>query len=255
MKTFGLARVSSHIQAKGTGLEFQTKKMTQYAELHDFELIKVIQDVASGALETRDGIEEIKSEVINGNVDVILVYNTSRCFRSMLHFAKFYEFLEKHNVTLISVSEGIRSDTKEGQMMYGLMISIASYEKEIIKERLMSGKITKAQKGIRAFGSNVLFGYEKNNKNEIVISPKQSSIVKFIFKKYAELLKKDITKSKRMRMLLKSLKKKGYEFKSYQIYNIFKNEFYKGILKFNGIVTESMSGSIISSRLFNLVNA
>ena len=119
----------------------------------------------------------------------------------------------------------------------------------------MSRKITKAQKGIRAFGSNVLFGYQKNNKNEIVISLKESTIVKFIFKKYAELLKKDITKSKRMRMLLKSLKKKGYEFKSYQIYNVLKNEFYKGVLKFNGIVTESMSGSIISSRLFNLVNA
>jgi len=135
------------------------------------------------------------------------------------------------------------------------MISIASYEKEIIKERLMSGKITKAQKGIRAFGSNVLFGYQKNNNNEIVISPNESLIVKFIFKKYAELLKKDITKSKRMRMLLKSLNKKGYEFKSYQIYNMLKNEFYKGVLKFSGIVTESRSGGIISSRLFNLVNA
>lgn len=254
MKAFGLARISSHIQAKGTGLEYQSKKLTQYAELHELELVKVITDTASGALETRDGIEEIKAEIEKGNVDVILIYNTSRCFRSMLHFANFYEFLNENNVTLISVSEGIRSDTKEGQMMYGLMISIASYEKEIIKERLMSGKITKAQKGIRAFGSNVLFGYEKNNKNEIVINLKESVIVKFIFKKYAELLKRNITKSKRMRMLLKSLKKKGYEIKSYQIYNMFKNEFYKGILKYNGIVTESLSGSIISTRLFNLVN-
>ena len=254
MKAFGLARISSHNQAKGTGLEYQSKKLTQYAELHELELVKVITDIASGALETRDGIEEIKAEIEKGNVDVILIYNTSRCFRSMLHFANFYEFLNENNVTLISVSEGIRSDTKEGQMMYGLMISIASYEKEIIKERLMSGKITKAQKGIRAFGSNVLFGYEKNNKNEIVINLKESVIVKFIFKKYAELLKRNITKSKRMRMLLKSLKKKGYEFKSYQIYNMLKNEFYKGILKYNGIVTESLSGSIISTRLFNLVN-
>ena len=255
MKAFGLARISSHIQAKGTGLEYQSIKLTQYAELHELELVKVITDIASGALETRDGIKEIKAEIEKGNVDVILIYNTSRCFRSMLHFANFYEFLNENNVTLISVSEGIRSDTKEGQMMYGLMISIASYEKEIIKERLMSGKITKAQKGIRAFGSNVLFGYEKNNKNEIVINLKESVIVKFIFKKYAELLKRNITKSKRMRMLLKSLKKKGYEFKSYQIYNMLKNEFYKGILKYNGIVTESLSGSMISTRLFNLVNA
>ena len=78
---------------------------------------------------------------------------------------------------------------------------------------------------------------------------------KFIFKKYAELLKRNITKSKRMRILLKSLKKKGYEFKSYQIYNMMNNEFYKGILKYKGIFTKSMIGSIISSRLFNMVNA
>ena len=49
----------------------------------------------------------------------------------MLHFAKFYVFLNEHNVALISVSEGISSQTKEGQMRYGMMISIASYEKEI----------------------------------------------------------------------------------------------------------------------------
>ena len=52
--------------------------------------------------------------------------------------------------------------------MYRLMISIASYEKEIIKERLMSGKITKAQKGIRAFGSNVLFGYRKKTRMKLL---------------------------------------------------------------------------------------
>ena len=93
----------------------------------------------------------------------------------MFHFARFYEFLNEHNVTLISISEGVRSDTKEGHMMYGLMFSIALYEKEIIKERLMSGQITKAQKSIRAFGSNMLFGYQKNNKNEIIIIPKKSA--------------------------------------------------------------------------------
>ena len=47
--------------------------MSQYAELHDLELFKVIQDVTSGALEKRYGIEEIKSEVRNGNVEVILI--------------------------------------------------------------------------------------------------------------------------------------------------------------------------------------
>ena len=46
------------------------------------------------------------------------------------------------------------------------MISIDSYEEEIIKEKLMSEKITKAKQGVQVFGSDVLFSFEKNNKNE-----------------------------------------------------------------------------------------
>ena len=83
MKVFGLARISSHIQAKGTGWEYQSKRLTQYAELHKLELFKVITYIASGALETRDGIEKIKVQIEKGNVDVILIYNTSRCFHSL----------------------------------------------------------------------------------------------------------------------------------------------------------------------------
>ena len=136
----------------------------------------------------------------------------------MLYFAKFYEFLNEHNVALIYASEGISFQNQESQMMYGIMISIASYKKEIIKERLMSGKITKAQKGIRALGSKVLFGYSKNTNGEIIINSDESKVVRFIFKKYAELIKRDISKTKKMQKLLKSLKAKGYSFKSFHLY-------------------------------------
>tara|TARA_Y100000591_G_C21573692_1_gene564698 strand:- start:372 stop:512 length:141 start_codon:yes stop_codon:yes gene_type:complete len=46
---------------------------------------------------------------------------------------------------LISIREGISFQIKESQVIYGIMISIDSYEEEIIKEKLISGKITKAQ--------------------------------------------------------------------------------------------------------------
>ena len=114
MKTFGLAKLISHMHTKGTFLEFQTKMMSQYTELHDLELVKVIQDAMIGALENRDGIEVIKSEVRNGKVEVLFIYNTSRCLFSMFHFTKLYEYLNQHNVALISVSRGISFQTKKG---------------------------------------------------------------------------------------------------------------------------------------------
>ena len=142
-RAFGLVRVSTQIQTEehgGTGLSFQSEKLSQYAKLNDFNLVKTISDVASGGLETRDGIEELKSHIENNDVDIVLIWNVSRAFRSMIYFADFYKYLKKHNVELISVSEGIRSSRKEGEMMFGIMASIAGYEKELINERMMSGR-------------------------------------------------------------------------------------------------------------------
>ena len=42
-----------------------------------------------------------------------------------------------------------RSSRKEGEMLFGIMSSIAGYEKDLIKERMVSGRITKVQNGER----------------------------------------------------------------------------------------------------------
>ena len=78
--TYGLTRISTTLQVEGTGLEFQSTKLKQYAELQDFNLVKIIEDVASGGLETREGVEELKQHIIKGDVDVVLIWNVSRAF-------------------------------------------------------------------------------------------------------------------------------------------------------------------------------
>ena len=93
-RAISLIRVSTLIQTEemgGTGVQFQTEKLSQYSTLNDFNLIKTITDVCSGGLETRDGIEELKSHIENGDVDIVLIWNVSRAFRSFIHFTKFYE--------------------------------------------------------------------------------------------------------------------------------------------------------------------
>ena len=155
MNTYGIVRVSTIGQEENTSIQFQTEKLAQYATLNNLHLKKVITDVCSGSYETRDGIDELKSFIDDGKVDVVLIWNTSRAFRSMIAFSKFYEYLKKNDVELISVSEGIRSSRKEGEMMFGIMCSVAGYEKDIIVERMMSGKILKAKNGENRDGSGI----------------------------------------------------------------------------------------------------
>ena len=80
--------------------------------------------------------------------------------------------IKKNNVELISVSEGLRSSRKEHSMIFGIMSSVASYEKQIITDRLESGRVTKVKDGIRGFGSKVPFGYRKNSVGSITVDEK-----------------------------------------------------------------------------------
>ena len=263
IKTYGLVRISTKLQSDengGTGIQFQSEKLSQYAKLNDLHLTKIITDVCSGGIEHRDGINELKSHIEKGEVDVVLVWNTSRAFRSMIYFSKFYEFLKEHNVELISVSEGIRSSRKEGEMMFGIMCSIAGYEKDLIKERMMSGRITKVKNGVRGFGSKLPFGYKKID-GEIVIDTENSKIVRYIFKKLNSLKKNPkYTKTNRTRRLLKLMKDRGFTyygklFKGWHIRDIINQRFYIGEMKYGSIITKHNYEPIISKRLFNQVSA
>tara|TARA_A100000164_G_C21866945_1_gene753062 strand:+ start:242 stop:1063 length:822 start_codon:yes stop_codon:yes gene_type:complete len=261
-KAVSLVRISTTLQSEehgGTGVQFQTEKLLHFSTLNDFQHIKIITDVASGGLDTRDGIEKLKEMIGNKEVDIVMVWNVSRAFRSMINFVKFYEYLKKNDVELISVSEGIRSSRKEGEMMFGIMCSIASYEKEIIRERMISGRVTKVKNGIRGFGGKVPFGYKKLEDGEIKPDDKNSKVVDYIFRKSNSLLKRPkLSKSKRTATLLKLLKDRGFtyrgkEFTRWNIRDILKNTFYIGELKYGDIKTKHNYKPLVSKRLFNQV--
>lgn len=141
-------------------------------------------------------------------------------------------------------------------MVFGIMSSISEYEREIINERMMSGKVTKVMNGERKIGGRLCFGYSMN-KGEVTLN-ENSEIVKFIFTKMNELMKKNITKTKRTQKLLKSLKRKGFkhygkDFNNQNVKNILKNPFYFGELKYGDIQTPHIHPTLISKRLYNNV--
>ena len=261
-RAVGLVRVSTHLQTEengGTGIPFQKEKINQYSQLNDLKMVKMITDVASGGLETRDGIEILKQMIKDGLVDVVLIWNVSRAFRSMIYFTQFYELLKNHKVELVSVSEGLSSFRKEHQMIYGIMMSVASYEKSIILERLSSGRITKVKSGVRGFGSKIPFGYTRNQDGDIVVDETSSKVVQYIFKKFNSLLKRpNLTKNKRTRHLLKLLKERGFtyygkDFTRWNIRDILKNPFYIGEMKYGQIKTKHQYKPLVSKRLFNQI--
>lgn len=257
-KTYVVVRISSVSQSElngGTGVEFQTTKLKQYADLHDYEIGDIFVDEVSGGLADREGITKLKSLIKEGKVERVLIWNTSRAFRSMIYFARFYEMLKENDIELVSVSEGIKSSNKTGEMMFGIMCSIAGYEKELINERMMSGKITKLKKGKRAFGGKLPFGYKKEA-GDIVLDEVDGQAVKFIYKTMNRFNKKPYSKTKKTQKMLSLLKKNGYNYKGkdfqyYHLKSILGNEFYIGELNYGSNAVNHLHPTIISKRLFN----
>ena len=142
--------------------------------------------------------------------------------------------------------------------MFGIMCSIAGYEKELINERMRSGKITKLKNGKRAIGGKLPFGYERID-GEIVLDKENGKIVEYIYKTINRINKKRYSATKKTKQMLKLLKKNGYtykgsEFKNYHLKSILGNEFYIGELKYGSESVNHIHPTLISKRLFNSVN-
>ena len=86
MRAIGYLRVSTEEQANsGLGLEAQEKRVRQYAELYELELVDVIVDAgASGKTLERAGLARALEVLDRGDAGALLVAKLDRLTRSVL---------------------------------------------------------------------------------------------------------------------------------------------------------------------------
>ena len=258
MNCYGLVRISTTGQIDNTSVEFQSEKIQGYSKLHDLELKETFVDVISGASSNRNGIDKITELIKSGDCKTIIVWNISRLFRSMVLFANFYQLCNDYDCEIISVSEGIKSKSKTGEMLCSVLIGIASFEKRVITERMLSGKYHLANQGKKCSGK-IPYGYKRDRDGELVVDENESKVVKYIFKKVNQFSKLNgITKTKRTQRLLKLLKSRGFDyrgkdFKWWNIRDIINNKFYIGELKWSDVKTKHIYPSLVSKRMFNQI--
>jgi site-specific DNA recombinase len=186
----------------------------------------------------------------------VIVYKLDRLMRNFSQGVVFIKFLLDNDVKIISVTEDVNSSTTSGRFFINMLLSLSELERDTIVDRLKSGKRKNFLNQKRSCG-RISFGYKKVD-DTLVVDENESKIVRYIFKKYSEYLKQDMTKTKRTQRLLKLLKKNNFkyrnrEFKSYHIHQILSNEFYVGVLKNKDERTVHSYDTIVSKRLFNLV--
>ena len=101
----------------------------------------------SGANTKRPAFSELLSKVVEGFIDVVLVYKVDRLSRSLLDFSKIMEIFNDHDVAFVSITQNFSTATAMGRLTLNILMSFSEFEREVISERTQDKIEASRQKG------------------------------------------------------------------------------------------------------------
>src|SRR5438105_7260888 len=108
------------------------------------------EDVISGAKFTRVGLDKMMAEVRRGRLDVVLCYKLDRLGRSLVSVAQLIGEMLANKVALVIPGQGIdtSSDNSAAKLQMNILIAVAEFERDIIRERTLAGLAAARARGV-----------------------------------------------------------------------------------------------------------
>jgi DNA invertase Pin-like site-specific DNA recombinase len=101
----------------------------------------------SGVKVRRPELDRLMADVAAGKCDVVAVWKFDRFARSMQHLVTALNEFRERGVEFASVQDGIDTSTPAGRMVFGVIASLAEFERELIVERVKAAMALKKKRG------------------------------------------------------------------------------------------------------------
>ncbi|WP_455726260.1 recombinase family protein [Propionibacterium freudenreichii] len=138
MMLWGYARVSTADQ--DAALQVDALRAAGVDEAH------VVVDRCSGARAERPGLDDVMARIEAG--DTLIVWKLDRLGRSLPHLVGLLNLLGERGAGFRSLTEsGMDTSTAQGRLLFGIMGSLAEFERDLIRERTMAGLEAARRKG------------------------------------------------------------------------------------------------------------
>ncbi len=147
MNTAIYIRVSTEDQTTAS----QEHELRSYCDRRGWCKSDIYSDQISGAKFTRPGLDALMAAIRLNKVVRVVVFKLDRLGRSLPHLALILDELQRHGVALIATSQGIDTSNSNpvGRLQLNVLMAVAEFEREIIRERVNAGLAAARAKGVK----------------------------------------------------------------------------------------------------------
>jgi putative DNA-invertase from lambdoid prophage Rac len=138
MKCALYARVSTSDQS----CEMQLRELREFISRRGWQCAGEYVDTGfSGSKASRPALDRMMKAAALRTFDAVCVYKLDRAGRSVLHLSQLLATLESNGVRFIAISQGLDTDSSNptSKLLTGILSCVAEFEKEMIRERTLSG--------------------------------------------------------------------------------------------------------------------
>jgi DNA invertase Pin-like site-specific DNA recombinase len=119
--------------------ENQQIELCRYVEARGWKAVEFIEHGVSGAKDRRPQLDAMMKGVRQRKFDAVVVWKLDRLGRSLHHLIGVMNELRDLGLAFVSLGEGIDTSTAVGRMVFGILGSIAEFERERLRERTILG--------------------------------------------------------------------------------------------------------------------
>lgn len=140
------ARVSTRDQSP----DLQLDALRALAAQRGWQVVgEYVDHGVSGTKTKRPQLDRMLKAVHAGQVDIVSVWKFDRFARSTAHLVTALNDFGKQGVEFVSVQDGIDTSTAAGRMVFGVIASLAEFERALIVERVNAGLAAARRRGRR----------------------------------------------------------------------------------------------------------
>lgn len=120
----------------------QVLEMTEYTKRSNLEIVKTYQDESISSrkeISQRTQLSQMLSDANSRKFDVLVVSSIDRLARNTKECIEIVNHLNELEIDIVFLRECVDTRTSVGKMIFHVFSSLAEYEREMIRERIMSG--------------------------------------------------------------------------------------------------------------------